>query len=172
MSSFVRHLGTALVICVAAVACRDPVETGDDRGAVCPQSYEFGNFGCASLAIELVDAEDMPVGARFHTSVVPVDSVLRTQFLVAYNSFIGNFRSPGPTHRFGLTVTRVFVRGPIDRPDTVTVRILAYVLDNPNSHPRGALPILAADSVDRQVRVVPVGARPGVDTVVLRLRRR
>ena len=156
-------------VLLAAGACR--TTTGVEQRieqrldpAACPQTYEFGNFGCARV-LALVQGPPQPwtTRYRFDVRLVPAREDAGAPRYVAPTA------GPGPVP---LQLTLYTPRTP--RPlDTLSVWVVGRLLDDSPPPPVNVpLPTLAADSVLRVLRFAPVGARPAVDTVRLDLRRR
>lgn len=126
---------------------------GDDGS--CPQSYEFGNYGCARLVVLL--------------GPLPADAPLPYRWKVsAQGESVETFeagRSSWPEEvELHLTFWLPLPAG--DEADTVTV--VAEVRDDSGPIMVGVpLPLFAVDSVRYGVRAAPVGERPPVDTVRL-----
>lgn len=160
-------LGSAgLQACSGTSAPQEEPKEERDR---CPQTYEFGNYGCAEIVGRLIAPDGGP--ARPPGRPGPEISVSLTQLspVSAIASYTLVIRDTTGTYR--LHAIRYFDRPPAG-PDTITVQVRAVWWDaSSTASPEGFLPILAADSAVRQIRLVPVGERFITDTVDLWLRR-
>jgi hypothetical protein len=150
-------------VLLAVGACRGSagVEPRVDAAA-CPQTYEFGNFGCARV-VALVDAPPAPPTARYRFTVRAMPARPEAGVPPAFSPTPG----PGP-NLLQLTIYSPATPTPVD---TLSVWIVGRLLDDsPPPVLNAPLPTVAADSVLRVLRFARVGARPPVDTVRLTLR--
>jgi hypothetical protein len=150
---------------LAAGACRSTagVEPRVDPEA-CPQTYEFGNFGCARV-LALVEAPPQPWTTRYRLDV----RLRPARPDAGVSPYVAPAPAPGPVP-LQLTLYTPLMPTPVD---TLSVWVVGRLLDDSPPPPVNApLPTLAADSVLRVLRFAPVGGRPAVDTVRLDLRRR
>lgn len=137
-----------------ALSCRAPVELLDERGA-CPQTYEFGNFGCAEVRGQVLGSAGQPlrgvdVGPRYFAGTEG-----------GYNTYYTTTDSAG---RFSFRVTRFSPRSaPVD-PDTFSIYVRASVRPPPG----GAAP-LAMDSTLTRLTLAPLGSVPVPAVVTIRL---
>ncbi len=135
----------------------------------CPQTYEFGNHGCAEIVGRLIAPDGMLARAPGRPGSEISVSLTQLSPVSAIASYTLVIRDTTGTYR--LRATHYFGRPPAG-PDTITVQVRAVWWDAvAAASPEGLLPILAADSTVRQIRLVPVGARFVPDTVDLWLRR-
>jgi hypothetical protein len=150
---------------LAAGACRSTagVEPRLDP-ALCPQTYEFGNFGCARVVAQ-VEASPQPSTTRYRFDV----RLVPARPDAGVSLYVAPMPGPGPVP-LQLTLYSPLMPRPVD---TLSVWVVGRLLDDSPPPPVNApLPTLAADSVLRVLRFAPVGARPAVDTVRLDVRRR
>lgn len=154
-----RSLKIAAVM--LATACSSSVEPNVDDGT-CPQTYEFGNYGCAR-AVVIVNVPlmlEMPVARRWDVRAVP---------LVAQQLLVGGLaETPGPGAN-SLQLTRM-LKAPTDPQDEVPTWVTARILDDSNQR-TSPLPTVAIDSVLHVFKFAPVGSRPRVDTIYLTVRK-
>jgi hypothetical protein len=159
----------AIVIAVVLFGACDarPTELVEERG-VCPQTYEFGNAGCAAVVAALEEpAPPWPALYRVELTARPAGDV----------PGLGGASSPAsslnPLPLGPVSVRVTLWSGPLlSGADTASMWIVARMLDMSLPIIGGPpLPTFAADSVLRVVRFVPVGARYPADTVRLTLRR-
>jgi hypothetical protein len=149
--------------CVAAAsACArsTPAEPTDPR--LCPQTYEFGNYGCARvLAVVQAPPQPWPANYRYDVRVTPARP--QSGFEIAF----ANPPAFGPA-----ALTAIRWVPPVPRgTDTVSVWVVARMLDDVRPIVLGRpLPVFAADSTLRLARFVAVGAVAAIDTVALELR--
>ncbi len=125
----------------------------------CPQTYEFGNYGCARV-VALIDGSALTLPTRYRVSVAirPVRTTSGWEGAVASDSSVG-----------AIPVTATLQLRPLQPSgDTVTTWVTASLTDLsvPNVYP-----VIATDSVQYVLRFAPVGAVAPVDTVRLRIRR-
>ena len=137
----------------------DPLDPLDQREPVrCVQTYEFGNFGCARVFVQ-VDGPPTPWPALYRGDIRVVPIRQQTGLSLARMEGLEDTR---------LEVLRWQPAAP-GTGDTVAVWVVARMLDLRG--PLGpTLPIFAADSVRHVLRFTAVGQRPPVDTVRLTLR--
>lgn len=137
---------------------------GEDPEA-CPQTYEFGNHGCARLVV-MVEPPPQPwptSGYRWDVRAVPARDNSGAD--VAFSL------RPGPGE-IPLGLIRWHSPAP-GTGDTASVWVSARMLEDPRPIQVGVpLPVFAADSVLHVARFAPVGSRPPVDTVRLTLKPR
>lgn len=156
----------ALLSLAAAVAsgaaCRAATGPRSDAAA-CPQTYEFGNYGCARVVVVVAGPPvALPASYRFVVSATAVGAAAAGGPTAS--------ESPAALGTVRLQLTRWFP--PAAGGDTISAWVAARVLDDPRPIVAGVpLPTFAADSVLRVLRFAPVGAVPPVDTVRLALRR-
>lgn len=152
-------LGTMLL----AAGCGETPTDQADSGT-CPQTYEFGNYGCARIVV-MVEGPPQPWPAFYRWDVRAVPAREGSGGDVAF--------SPRPdTGMVPLQVTRWHSPGPGSE-DTASVWVAARLLEDPRPIQSGVpLPTFAADSVLHVARFARVGERPPTDTVWLTLQRR
>ena len=157
-----------LLAAASGVACRGatPTDIIAEPG-VCPQTYEFGNYGCAVVAATL----DEP--SRPWPSLYRVDLTARPAREGSGVGPTGSPQSPlnaAPLGPMSVRVTAWSRPMPLGT-DTLSMWIVARMFDMSPPIVSGAtLPTFAVDSVLRLVRFVPVGERYLADTVRLTLR--
>jgi len=163
-SSIVRHAARLALatLLVGASGCRSATDNGRQEDAPCPQTYEFGNYGCARI-VALVEgpAAPWPAAYRLDVRASPVRTAL------------GAVSALAPDARFGPVPLQLTLWGPPPpRPDdTLSVWVVARMRDDsPTSVIGRPLPLVAADSTLTVVQFAPVGDVPRVDTLRLRLR--
>lgn len=161
-----------LVGSVSLGSCTRPSEPEEKVKAEtdrCPQTYEFGNYGCAEIFGLLIAPDGGLARAPGRPASEITVSLTQLSPAPAISSYTLVIRDTSGTYR--LRATRYFGPPPAG-PDTITVQVRAVWWDAfAAASPEGFLPILAADSVVHQIRLVPVGARFVPDTVHLALRR-
>lgn len=141
-------------------ACESVTES-EFNSAACPQTFEFGNDGCARYVV-LVDAPSgtWPSTYRWVARVSSIDSVL-----VFTDIEEGLEREP--VH---VRITRDWSLWRTTE-DTVSLWVSVKLLEEPQPIQVGVpLPVFAADSTLRIVRFTDVGKVPPVDTIRLTLR--
>lgn len=152
----------SMVVLAALGACRSA--TGDDGvdPLACPQTYEFGNYGCGRvMAIIEGPPTPWPASYRFDVRARPAEIGAGAPPTFAREPGVG----PVPLQ---LTLWN----GRIAEGDTMSVWVTAQMFEDSRSNVAGAsLPIFAVDSALRMVRFAPIGSVPPVDTVHLTLRR-
>ena len=134
------------VALVALAGCSD----GTGPQGVCPQTYEFGNYGCVVFSGRVLDGLGLPVAG---VSVGPGEGADAS----AFNSMYATTGSDGT---FSIRLTRM-VPSPVAQ-DTATLWIRAALIP--------VLPQLSStvkDSVLARFRLAPVGSPP--DTIRLTL---
>jgi len=149
-------------LALAFLGCRAVTGAEREDPARCPQTYEFGNVGCARF-VALVDGPASPPRAyRVDVRAVPARPQSGFDMAVASGTALG---------AVPLQLTR-WLQGASGTGDTVTVWLVARMLDDAGPIVVGVpLPTVAAESTVRVVRFTPVGARVPVDTVHFTLRR-
>ncbi len=161
------RLQTVSQVALAAITlsvsgCRSPTDGRRPESQACPQSYEFGNFGCARVvAIVEGPARPWPASYRFEVRAVPV----RAEGIGARAALEPGV---GPI----LLQLTIWDRAGIGTNDTVSAWVVARMVEEPVPFIASApMPTFAADSVLRVLRFTKVGAVPAVDSVRLILRR-
>jgi hypothetical protein len=147
----------AVVLTVALAACNS--FTGSDARSACPQTYEFGNYGCARL-VAILDGppQPWPASTRWSTRVHSADPAL---WLEAFGLDPADGRVP-----FELTLWTALPHGR----DTASVWVVAKLLEDPRPIVVGVpLPIFAADSALHLAQFAAVGEQPRADTIRLTL---
>ena len=137
-----------LPVALFALSCTDTVDP-----AVCPQTYEFGNYGCAQVVARVTTQSDASVIGHFAVSVKALDP--NSGFEVA-----GVQGATPGTYTISLTrwVPRMEGTG-----DTVSVWVKAGLFD-------ASYTLVAVDSIPRVIRFAPVGQIRTVDSVSLVLK--
>ena len=151
-----------LCICGTLLGCSSPTMPEDRKP--CPQSYEFGNYGCSRVVV-IVDgpADSWPELRAWDVRVTPRRSNTAASANWSY--------SPGPGANV-ITLTRAFYRDDDKAVDTLGVTVKAALYTGRRYgeaiHPAE---IFAIDSAFHIMRFVPVGSTPPTDSVRLTLRR-
>jgi len=156
-----RGTSRALLAALAlgAAACTSPTDQARTESDACPQTYEFGNHGCARV-VAVVDEPPKPWPERVRWDVRAVPARPATDAFATFSPAPG----PGPVP---LQLTR-WMQPPADAGDTLSVWIVARLLDDTPPYAVGVpLPTFAADSVLRVLRFAEVGRVPVVDSVHL-----
>ena len=147
-----------LAVLVAAASCNPFTDPQSDLN--CPQTYEFGNSGCARLLV-ILDGPPLPWPASYRWSVraLPADSVLQVFAL-------------GPDPVAGQVPLKVTLWLPLAQGvDTASLWVVAKLLDDSGPIVVGVpLPVFAADSTLHPTVFVPVGERARTDTIHLSLK--
>lgn len=154
-----RGLGCALLW--AAGCGRAPTDLAESD--TCPQTREFGNYGCARLVV-IVEGPPRPWPERYLWDVraVPVRQGTGADLALAPRPDTG-------VVPLGLIRWHPPAAG---SEDTTSVWVSARMLEDPRPVQTGVpLPVFAADSVLHVARFAAVGSRPPTDTVRLTLRR-
>ena len=150
-----RRLPLLLVALVLALpGCGGPTEPGAD---VCPQTSEFGNFGCTRLVVLPGDVpEDVPETYRWNVEAEGGSGAF---------TFLEFGTDPLPERVEGtVTLWRQLPGGA----DTATVPVVVEILDDTRPVEVGVpLPLVAVDSLRHTFRFAEVGERPDVDTLRL-----
>ena len=141
------RFGHFLMVAGVVTGCNNPIDT-DSR--TCPQTYEFGNYGCVVFQGRVIGTQDQPLSG---VSVGPRPSADGGQFNGFYVATDGNGEFQFRLHRYGLSSS-----------DTVALWIRATVLPKLPEHVATIF-----DSVLVRVRVAPVGEIPDTGRVVIRL---
>lgn len=129
----------------------------------CPQTREFGNFGCARfLAVLQFPPEPWPSRVRYDLRVHSVEQHLGVHWL-----------DPYPTEGANLITVVRRLPPPQGSGDTASVWVRAAIFEDPRPIVTGVpLPVFASDSLLRVARFTPVGSISPIDTLHLTLRRR
>ena len=145
---------------IVASACRSATGADEEDPAACPQTYEFGNYGCARL-VAIVEGPPTPWPASFLFDVraIPIGEF----------SGLGVALAPAPGLGAVPLQLTLWQPPPQFSGDTLSMWVRAWMLEQAATG--GRLTVFAADSVLRVVRWAPVGEVPPVDTVRLVLRR-
>ena len=146
------------MLCAGACSSGTAVDSN-----ICPQTYEFGNYGCARVVALLVEP------------ITPLPATYRLDVRAVWprDGSIAAISDAGVNPRIGavpLTIT-LYDRSQVPAADTASVWLIARVLDTPAPIPGAPLLTFAVDSVIHVVRFAAVGAMPRVDTVRLVLQR-
>ncbi len=142
--------------------CRTPTGGDGYPPGACHQTYEFGNYGCARIVVTLVQPPT-PWPARYRINL----RIERGDPMFTGYSTV----EPDLPWEPALIEWTRWDLPPASGDDTLTVRIVARMLDDPWPPATGPLAVFAADSVLRVLHVAPVGAVPVTDSVALTLRR-
>lgn len=143
-------------------ACHFSTGSQDQDETRCPQTYEFGNYGCARVTL-IVEGPPKP-WPEFYRFNISATAIRKNA------GFDTGFADPASLGTVPLKLTR-WVAGPAGSGDTVTVRIIARMLNDVRPIVGGVpLPTFAADSVSHVVTFAKVGSEPMADTVRLFLR--
>jgi hypothetical protein len=141
-----------------AAGCERSSPTELAESEACPQTREFGNYGCASLVV-IVQGPSQPWPTRRYWDVRAV----------AARQGTGTDLSLAPRPDSGV-VPLGLIRWHPPAPgseDTASVWVSAHLLEDNGA----SLTMFAADSVLHVARFAAVGSPPPVDTVRLTLRR-
>jgi hypothetical protein len=138
-----------------AAACSSATGSQQDSRA-CPQTYEFGNYGCLEVVGQVLGSSEQPLAGI----------VVGPRFVQASAGFNTPYATTNDEGRFTLRVTRYGPReSPAAGPDTVSLYVLAV-------DPRSAgvnVTATVRDSVLVRAAVAPVGAVPVAQSVTMRL---
>lgn len=153
----------ALLLAAALIA---PVGCGisdpEVEPSACPQTGEFGNYGCANLVL-MVEPPERPWPDRIRWDVRAVPAREGTGADITGPSEPG----PGPVT---VRVTRWFPPSPAPA-DTASFWVVGRLLEDPRPVVIGVpLPVFATDRVLHVVRFAPVGSVAPTDTIHLHLR--
>lgn len=148
-----------LLVFLALAGCDAPAEPDTDID-VCPQTSEFGNFGCSRL---VVFPGEVPEGATDNYRWNVEAEGERAEF-----TFLEFGTDPVPERVAGtVTLWRQLPGGG----DTATVPVVVEILDDTRPVEVGVpLPLVAVDSIRHTFRFAEVGERPVVDTLRFELR--
>jgi hypothetical protein len=130
----------------------------DESDPYCPQTGEFGNYGCAEVTGLLIDRDDQPLGGTNYSVVnreLPFDSRFNTNVMPV---------TPGSDGSFRLRITRYLLVEPPTTPDTGSVWIIGAQRPPITSSEPGI-----RDSVLVTLQFAPVGAIPEPVQAVIRL---
>ena len=144
----------------SGAACAQSTAPRVDSRA-CPQTNEFGNYGCARLTVVVAaPREALPDSYRFDVRATRVH--VESGFDVAY----------APSSMVGANPLQLirWLSGVPRGTDTASVWVSARILNAVNAVVGQPLTVFAADSALRLVYFAPVGGIPVVDTVRLALR--
>jgi hypothetical protein len=157
-----RRRAVFLASALAIVACTEPPTDLDrSRNPNCEQTYEFGNFGCTRMLLVVTPPDGIiPMQVMLTVMVEP----LREH--TGLNSYID-----GNTSLDSLSVNLIRWDSGQPSTDTVSVRVIARLLDRSGATASGPLPLLGVDTVHRVLQIAPVGALAPVDTVRIVLER-
>ncbi len=149
------------MLCLAFIGCRSTTEVVEDP-RLCPQTYEFGNFGCTRV-VAIVSAPTTPLPLSYRTDVRMVPARANS----GWEGTAAGGVAFGPAV---LDATLMF-RALTGAADTLSVWIVARTFDLRPPIPVGQTPPLAAvDSTLHLLRFAAVGSFRRVDTVRLQLR--
>jgi hypothetical protein len=144
------------------IACDSPATPEELKP--CPQTFEFGNYGCARVVVMVEGSlESWPELRVWDVRVIPrrANTAASTNWSFA----------PGPGAHL-ITLKRWYYRDEDQLVDTLSVTIKAE-LHSARRHGDAvqAVELFAADSAHHVMRFVPVGSTPPVDTVRLHVQR-
>ena len=151
-----------LIASALLTGCTGLTDSDRDR---CPQTGEFGNYGCTVLVGRISGVDGTPVNPLSRRYSI---LMVRVSALQSY-TIDGSTVIVQDTGQYRVTLTR-WSPPPSSGPDTVSVRLTAVWLDAAPSTIDAPTPILGADTVFTTLRMAPVGARFRVDTINFRLR--
>lgn len=143
----------ATFACVASSGCRDTLRDDATDPRFCPQTYEFGNYGCARVVGRVLDRHGNAITER------AVDVMLRKVRRDSGMTTVGVTQSD-ETGWFSTGVTLM------DRPDGDSISLLLRASVR-QFGPGQASP--ATDSIEFAMRFGAVGAVAPVETVTVRL---
>ena len=144
----------AIALGLLVAACSNPFAQ-DDESDACPQTYEFGNLGCAEVRGQVLGSEDAPL------SGVSVGPIYPEELAGSYDTY---FVFTDESGRFSFRIHRYARGGPPITPDTFSIYVRAAV------RPRAVnVPGPAIDSVLTVLTLAPVGETPEPTTVEIRL---
>jgi hypothetical protein len=150
-----NKLATLLLLAAGCGSATDAADRGE-----CPQTYEFGNYGCARVLAVVEAPPQLPARYRYDVRAVPARGPSRDPLNVA------------PAAAPGEVPLQIILWTPLPGPgDTLSVWVVARLLDDTGPASGAPLTTFAADSVLRVLRFAPVGTVPKTDTVRLTLRR-
>jgi hypothetical protein len=119
MSHFEQWRGwSRLVLLTGVLGCSD--DSGPSAGNVCPQTFEFGNFGCARVAGTIRDAAGQPLPGVVVTLTAPAEADNAYDFPSATTAAAGTYALE--VHRFDQPAI-------LRAADTVPLRVRAVVPD-------------------------------------------
>lgn len=138
----------------SAAACHDPAAAVDD--GACPQTYEFGNTGCAVVLGVVVGARGQALeGVTVFARVDPAGA-----------GFASSYDASNPDGTFKVNIMRYAGHEPVDRQhDTLSVYVvaqnqpLAWALGQPK----------VRDSAFTTVRMFRVGEVPSPSNLTMKL---
>ena len=154
-----------LLAAVLSAGCSDATPTDIIAEAeVCPQTYEFGNYGCAVVVAMLNEpARPWPTLYRVELTATPARESAGVGPAVSLDSPL----NAAPLGPMSVRVTAWSRPTPVGA-DTLSIWVVARMLDmSPPIVGGRTLPTFAVDSVLRLVRFVPAGERYRADTVRL-----
>lgn len=143
---------------------KDSISVPVQDPAVCPQTYEFGNYGCARV-VAVVEPASLPWPANYRwlTRMKPARAGTGAEASYPFEN--------APPATYKLELIRWFNSG--GGVDTASVWVSSYQFDDPRPVQIGVpLSVFAADSVLHLVKFAAVGQRPQVDTVHLVMKKR
>jgi hypothetical protein len=153
-----RPVFLSVATSVALLAACDSATSAEPSDGRCPQTFEFGNYGCARL-VAIARAPDglLPTRTRLEVALRPISRESGWEGAVAMDTALRPVQ-----------VTATLLLRPLSGAvDTVSVWVVASLRDASVA----TWPLLATDSARYLLRFKPVGAIPRLDSVVLQLRR-
>jgi hypothetical protein len=125
--------------------------SGPDSGG-CPQTYEFGNFGCARVEGVVRDTAGTPI-ANASVVLLPADGVP--------NTFNSPARDTDAHGNYSLEIKDYGGEGVHPLPEPVPMNLRAYLLDPAVEN----AVVIASELVPVTLRFAPVGETPEVARV-------
>lgn len=108
-----RWIPAALTIVLAACGG----STDEEDPLACPQTYEFGNVGCARAAGRVLGSAGKPLAG--------VDVITRLEVDPSRGYYYGGYGTSDGQGHFGVQLTRDHEPAVIPTPDTLTVYLVA-----------------------------------------------
>jgi len=157
-----RFAAYCALILLGTVGCRSTTVADRLPPDACPQTYEFGNYGCARVLVSLAQPpQPWPSAYRLDVRLRPADANAGASTAIAPDPQWGD--EPMVLVRWGPP--------PAAAGETLSVWVVAKMLEDPSPPVVGApLAVFAADSVLRVLQFAPVGAVPPTDSVTLVVR--
>ena len=150
----VQHVGLLVIGAALLAGCSDGSSPDPD---ICPQTYEFGNYGCANVRGVVLEFTGTP---RASAMVRVRHSTYRES--EAYGATLDWTDSEG---RFTTRITRWERPADTSEPDWVSLWVIAAV-----RRADASLDFTRADSVLVRAEVAPVGRAPQPVEMEIRLR--
>jgi len=109
-----------LVLLTGVLGCSD--DSGPSADEVCPQTFEFGNFGCARVAGTIRDAAGQPLAGVVVTLTAPTE---------ADDAYDLPSATTGTSGTYALEIHRFDQPAIIRAADTVSLHLRGVVPDHP-----------------------------------------